>query len=82
MLRIWSAETRYTDGDIGKVEIVDDFLPPPHALVKREETVKVTLSLSKEGVDFFKQQAAQYNVPYQRMIRALVDDYARRHEVR
>lgn len=44
--------------------------------------MKVTLSLSKESVDFFKQQAERYNVPYQRMIRALVDDYARRHEVR
>lgn len=77
-----TAKVKYVDGDIGKIKTVDDFLPPPHALVKREETVKVTLSLSKQSVDFFKQQAAQYNVPYQRMIRALVGDYAQRHDSR
>ena len=71
---------RYTEGEIGKFRIVKDFLPPPDQLVLRESNVKVTLSLSSRSVDFFKRAAAKQHVPYQRMIRALVDAYAAREE--
>lgn len=69
---------KYTDGDIGKVKVVKDFLPPPDKLVLRESNVKVTLSLSQRSVDFFKREAGKRRLPYQRMIRALVDAYAER----
>jgi predicted DNA binding CopG/RHH family protein len=62
------------------VRVVEDFLPSPDALVPREENVKVTLSLSRRSVDFFKQAAKARRVPYQRMIRALVDAYAERQD--
>ncbi len=39
-----------------------------------------TLSLSQRSVTFFKRAARQRRVPYQRMIRALVDAYAERQE--
>jgi hypothetical protein len=67
---------KYTHEPIGKLEIVEDFLPPPDQLVLKEDGVKVTLSLSKRSVDFFKAQAARSKVPYQKMIRSLVDSYA------
>jgi len=72
---------KYTAGEIGKVKVMKDFLPPPEMLVLREANVKVTLSLSQRSVDFFKREAAKQRVPYQRMIRALVDAYAEREEV-
>ena len=71
---------RYAAGEIGKVKVVNDFLPPPDQLVLRESNVKVTLSLSRRSVDFFKREAQKQQVPYQRMIRALVDAYAERGE--
>jgi hypothetical protein len=72
---------RYTKGEIGKTgPVVNDFLPPPDKLVLRESNVKVTLSLSSRSVDFFKREAQKQHVPYQRMIRALVDAYAEREE--
>ena len=71
---------RYTEGEIGKVKVVKDFLPPPDQLVLREENVKVTLSLSRRSLEFFKREAGKRRVPYQRMIRALVDAYAEREE--
>ncbi len=43
----------YTKGDIGKVKIIKDFLPPPSELVLRDDNVKVTLSLSRRSIDFF-----------------------------
>jgi predicted DNA binding CopG/RHH family protein len=68
--------TKYTEGEIGRFRIIKDFLPPPDQLVFRESNVKVTLSLSQKSVDFFKREAKKQHVPYQRMIRALVDAYA------
>ena len=47
-----------------------------YRLVRRDENVKVTLSLSRRSVEFFKREAGKAGVPYQRMIRALVDAYA------
>ena len=75
-----SEKTEYGDEPVGEVTRVSDFLPPPSELVPREETVKVTLALSKQSVTFFKEQAARYHVPYQRMIRSLVDEYVNRYE--
>ena len=69
---------KYTAGEIGRVRVISDFLPAPADLVPREENVKVTLSLSRRSLDFFKREAKKRRVPYQRMIRALVDTYAER----
>jgi hypothetical protein len=72
---------RYTQGEIGKTgPVLKDFLPSPDKLVLRESNVKVTLSLSQRSVDFFKREAKKQHVPYQRMIRALVDAYAEKEE--
>jgi predicted DNA binding CopG/RHH family protein len=69
---------KYTEGEIGKVKVVKDFLPSPDKLVMRVSNVKVTLSLSQRSIDFFKREGNKRKVPYQRMIRALVDAYAER----
>ncbi len=74
--------TDYTDdgGEIvGELRPVRDFLPPPDQLVMRDDSVKVTLTLSRSSVEFFKREAKRNRVPYQRMIRALVDEYTQRH---
>ena len=71
-----SKTVRYTKGEIGRLRVGEDFLPAPDDLVPRDENVKVTLSLSRRSVDFFKRAAKSRRVPYQRMIRALVDQYA------
>ena len=73
-----SRTVRYGAGEIGRVRVIDDFLPSPADLVPREDNVKVTLSLSRRSLDFFKREAKKRRVPYQRMIRALVDRYAER----
>ena len=72
---------KYTAGEIGRLRVIEDFLPPPDELVPREDNVKVTLSLSRRSLDFFKREAKKRRVPYQRMIRALVDTYAERQAV-
>ena len=65
----------YTDEPLGNVRVVSDFLPTPAELAFREESVKVTISLSKKSVDFFKSEAGKHHTQYQRMIRQLIDAY-------
>ena len=70
------AKIKYSDEDIGAVQVVPDFLPPPEELAFKEDTVKVTIALSKESVEFFKKEAIKHNTQYQKMIRRLLDVYA------
>jgi hypothetical protein len=70
-----SNKIRYTNEPI-KAEVVRDFLPSPEQLVAGEEGIKVTISLSRRSVDFFKEAAERNNTSYQRMIRRLLDTYA------
>jgi predicted DNA binding CopG/RHH family protein len=68
----------YTEGEIDEVRIIPDFLPSPSELAFREDTVKITIALSKSSVEFFKEEAAKHQVSYQKMIRRLLDEYAER----
>ena len=69
----------YTEGPIGRIRVIKNFLPPPERLIFREEGVKVTITLSRTSVEYFKRAAAKYHAPYQKMIRSLIDKYVERH---
>ena len=69
---------RYTDEPLGDVKVIPDFLPPPEDLVVRDEGVKITISLSRRSIEFFKSEARKHDTQYQRMIRRLLDAYAER----
>ena len=71
-----TAKIKYTNEPIGKVRVIADFLPSPEELALKDETVKVTIALSKTSIDFFKKEAKKYNTQYQKMIRRLLDEYS------
>ena len=71
---------KYTDEPIGKIKIIPNFLPPPDKLILREDTVKVTLHLSRFSVNFLKEVAKKNHTQYQKMIRKLLDEYVRSYE--
>lgn len=75
-----SAKIKYTDEPIGPLKVVPDFLPAPEELVVKEDTVKVTIALSIESVEFFKQEAEKHHTQYQKMIRRLLDAYTLAHK--
>ncbi len=77
-----SEKIKYTDEPLGEVKIIPDFLPSPEELAFREESVKVTISLSKKSVEFFKSEATRHDTQYQRMIRQLLDAYVDVHSKR
>jgi predicted DNA binding CopG/RHH family protein len=70
-----SAKIKYTDEPLGKVEVIADMLPSPEELAFKEDTVKVTIALSKTSIDFFKKEAKKHDTKYQQMIRRLLDEY-------
>ncbi len=64
----------------GKLTRIPDFLPPPDQLVFPDEgMLKVTIVLKKTSVEFFKEKARQHHTKYQRMIREVLDRYARQY---
>jgi predicted DNA binding CopG/RHH family protein len=71
---------KYTDEPMGDLRVVRDFLPPPDQLALKEENVKITISLRKSSVDFFKKEAQKHRTSYQKMIRRVVDWYASQYQ--
>jgi len=67
---------KYNNEKIGKIKIVKDFLPTPENLILKDDTIKITLNLSKLSVAFFKEIAQKHGSRYQKVIRSLLDRYA------
>ncbi len=74
-----SDKIKYTNESIGNPKVIRDFLPSPEELAFRDEDVKITITLSKKSVEFFKSAAARGDTQYQRMIRRLLDAYVEAH---
>ena len=74
-----SVRIKYTNEPMGEPRVIKDFLPAPSELAFRDEDVKITITLSKKSVDFFKSEAAKADTQYQRMIRRLLDAYVEAH---
>lgn len=73
--RYMKKKIKYSDEKIGKVKVIKDFLPKPEELVFKEDTVKITLNLSKSSIEFFKGIARKHGSQYQKVIRNLLDNY-------
>ncbi|MCL4467388.1 MAG: CopG family transcriptional regulator [Deltaproteobacteria bacterium] len=66
---------KYTGEPMGKLKVIKDFLPPPEQLVLKEENMKITISLKKSSIEFFKEEAKKNQTSYQKMIKQLIDWY-------
>ena len=59
---------------------IKDFLPPPEKLIPKVKNIKITISLSEHSIDFFKEEAKKLGVPYQTMIKKVLDAYSDYYE--
>lgn len=71
-----SKKIKFSEESKGRQDAIKGIMPSPEELAWKEETVKVTLSLTKNSVDFFKKKAKTHRTQYQKMIRRLLDEYA------
>ena len=74
------SKIKYTDEPMGELRVVKDFLPSPDQLVLKEDNVKVTISLSKSSINFFKNEAKKHRISYQKVIRRVIDFYASQYQ--
>lgn len=58
--------------------VVEDFLPKPKDLVLMSRDVKVTINLTEQSIDYFKKASAKHHIPYQKLIKRVLDTYASR----
>lgn len=65
---------------MGELRVLKDFLPPPDQLVLNDENVKITISLKKSSVEFFKKEAQKHHTSYQKMIRRVIDLYTSHYQ--
>ena len=52
-----SKAIQYTDEQLGDINLVTDFLPSPKELAIKNKQTKITISLSSDSVEFFKEIA-------------------------
>jgi predicted DNA binding CopG/RHH family protein len=78
----WEVDNYTDDPDLPDIKdlrpVSKDFLPRPEELVFKNPRRKVTITLDQKSIDFFKAEAERLHVPYQRMIRTLLQEYVER----
>ncbi|WP_413561362.1 CopG family transcriptional regulator [Bdellovibrio sp. HCB209] len=67
------------EAPVGKVTQVDDFLPSPDVLFAVDDKVKITIEIEGETLDFFKNEAQKKGSKYQRLIRQVLKQYAKKY---
>ncbi len=68
------------DKPIGKLRVVEDFLPSPLELFPDKNLKKVTIALDEQTIAFFKKAATRSHQKYQRMIRLVLRKYAEKYK--
>jgi len=57
-----SKKIQYSNEPIGEINLVPDFLPSPEELALKKQNTKVTISLSSESVDYFKDVVKKHHM--------------------
>jgi predicted DNA binding CopG/RHH family protein len=71
-------KTKDKNEPTGKLRTIQDFLPSPQELAKTDHRIKITIELDEATVLFFKREAEAQNTKYQRMMREILNYYAKR----
>jgi predicted DNA binding CopG/RHH family protein len=62
------------------ITVKDELLPSPAEFARAMKNARITIHLDSATIDFFKAQAKQHHVSYQKMIRHVLRNY--REQVR
>jgi predicted DNA binding CopG/RHH family protein len=61
---------------------VSDFFASPKQIASRVKTQKITIGFAEDTITYFKQQAKQYGVAYQKMMREVLENYVRMADIK
>ena len=70
---------KYTDEQVRLGRRVEDFLPAPAEMALKGKSRRVTINLNEASLQIFKKEATRLKVPYQRLLRTVVDLYAQHY---
>lgn len=70
---------KYTDEPMRMGRRVEDFLPSPAEMVLKQKSRRVTINLNEASLRTFRKEANRLKVPYQRLLRTVVDLYAQHY---
>jgi len=70
-----------SDKPTGKLTIIPDFLPSPESFFPSdgEKRIKITIELDEKTIVFFKSKSDKLGTKYQKMIREILKEYAKRY---
>lgn len=61
--------------------VVEDFLPSPAELVRKNKKEKITISIDSDCIKFFKEEAKKNHTKYQTMMNEVLSQYAKHYAV-
>ncbi len=66
---------QYSYEPIGNIKLVTDILSPPKNRALKNQNTNITLLLSSESVEYFKDVTKKYHMQYQKIIRQSFEEY-------
>ena|SRR3989338_1800396 len=67
------------DRPYGKLTFIKDDLPSPEELAESFRTKKITIDVEEVTLDFFKKKAEYSKSKYQRLMREVLKEYAKKY---
>ncbi len=67
------------DRPYGKLTFIKDDLPSPEELAESFKTKKITIDVEEVTLDFFKKKAEYSKSKYQRLMREVLKEYAKKY---
>jgi len=62
-----SKPIQYSNESLGDIEFILDFIPSPEKLALMKQNTNVTISLTSESVEYFKEAAKKHHMQYQQI---------------
>ena len=73
-------KTKYDpDRPYGKLTVIKDDLPSPEELAESFKTKKITIDVEEITLDFFRKRAERTRSKYQRLMREVLKEYAKKY---
>ena len=67
------------DRPYGKLTFIKDDLPSPEELAESFRTKKITIDVEEVTLDFFRKRAERSKSKYQRLMREVLKEYAKKY---
>ena len=79
MKNIYSNPEKSVGNALESAVVIEDFLPAPAELIRKNAKEKITISIDSDCIQFFKKEAKKNNTKYQTMMNEVLSQYAKHY---